>query len=470
MDNRKTLDDSHEILDRYKLLGKIKEKISGLLNKNILIISGDQTSRERIKSYLETLGFVSEKIITENSPAQIVSKVKRNPGQVDAIICPLKEINKRVTTETGFNLMKIIKDILAKNLEKQHIPFLFFENKFNSEDVISAFKAGASQFIVLPSDPVSLGQKLIEVFEVLKDPLVDHEVKKLLAEGNRLQGQGLFEDAIDFYNEGLALGGENVEILTEKAGTLLRMGEVDEGIQIYKRVVEIESNYPRAYQGLGMAYEQLGDYQEAKKNYMKVLDTEPENVQVRYCIGMICQDEGCLEKAKFHFEEGIKLRPKFVKNYLGLAKNYEALEKPEEALKIYKKGMAQNPNQTFLYVTAGDFCLKHNLNRDAEDIFSEAISINETHIHLYNRKGIALRKQDKFDEAITNFAKAIKINPDDANLRYNLAKAYYIKGEELIAVEKLKKAIELDPDLKSKFEKDQYFSKLIKKYPDQLKF
>lgn len=466
-DKEKPKSGVQEILSQQKLLKNTREKISKLIQKNIFIISGDLGAREVIKGYLETLGFPPDRLKAGNTPADVISRIKQDPAEVDLVICHLKTIDSRVSSQTGLQLLAIVKDMLLNAASDKTIPFIFVEKEFEKKDIISAFKAGASQFVILPSDPIALGSKVLEVFEKPKESAVSQEVTKLLLQGNKFQEQGLFDNAISFYNKALALGGENAEILTEKGNALLKMGDVENAIQVFKRVTEVEISFPRAYQGLGEAHAQLGDFVKAKKNFLRVIELEPHNVQVHYNVGVIYQDEGDYDSAMFYFREGMKLNPKFVKNYLGLAKNFEAQENPRESLLVYKTAIKQNPNQTFLYLTAGDFCLKHNMNKEAEDIFGEAISQNETHLHLYNRLGIALRKQGKNDEAITNYAKAIKIKPDDPHLRYNLAKAYYMKGEELTAVDKLQMAFELDPELKVKFEEDKYFSKLIEKYPDK---
>lgn len=456
-----------EILNHQRLLKNARDKISKLIHKNIFIISGDLGAREVIKGYLETLGFSPDKLKTSNNSAEIISRLKLDTTEVDLVICHLKTLDNRVSTQTGIQLLKIVKEMLLNAASDNPLPFIFIEKEFEKKDILSAFKAGASQFVILPSDPVALGNKIIEVFEKPKESAISQEVAKLLLQGNKFQEQGLFDNAISFYNKAIAMGGENVEVLTEKGNALLKMGNIEGAIQVFRRVTEIEISFPRAHQGLGEAQAQLGNFQEAKKNYLRVIELEPHNVQVHYNVGVLYQDEGDFESASFYFEQGIKLNSKFVKNYLGMAKNFEAQDNPKESLIVYKAAIKQNPNQTFLYLTAGDFCLKHNLNKEAEDIFGEAISMNETHLHLYNRLGIALRKQEKYDEAITNYAKAIKIKSDDPHLHYNLAKAYYMKGEELTAVDKLQKAFEMDQELRVKFEGDKYFSRLLEKYPDK---
>ena len=173
-----------------------------------------------------------------------------------------------------------------------------------------------------------------------------------LLEGNMLQEKGLYEQAIAYYDKALRLGGENIEILAEKANTLMKMGNVEEAIGLYKRITEMEFHFPRAYQGLGTAYEQLGDFNQAKKNYQRVIDLEPENAQVHYQLGAIHQDEGEYEKAEFYFRQGMSINKTFIKNYLGLAKNYEALDDPKKSVKIYRKALEYNPNQNFRNILA----------------------------------------------------------------------------------------------------------------------
>ena len=467
MESNKPQSEAQEILNQQRLLKQVREKVNRLLHKNVHIISGDMNIRGVIKGHLETIGFHPDKVRTSNTSAELVARLKQNLDDVDLVICHLKVLDSRVSTQTGVQLLNIVKDMLLNSSSPKNIPFIFLEKEFEKKDILLAFKSGASQFVIFPSDPVSLGNKLQGVFELPKESEMTQEITNLLLQGNKLQEQGLFENAIEYYNKALAMGGDSVEILTEKANTLLKMGDLEQAILIYKKVTEVEVNFPRAHQGLGVAYSQLGNFYEAKKHYAKVIELEPHNVQVIYNMGVLYQDEGDGESARRYFEQGMKLNRKFVKNYLGLAKVYEAQENPEASLDVYKQAIQQNPSQTFLYVTAGDFCLKHNLNKDAEDIFGKAISQNESHLHLYNRLGIALRKQKKYEEAIANYTKAIKIRPDDANLIYNLAKAHFMKGDELAAIEKLKEAFGMDKELKTKFEEDQGFSKLLGKYPDK---
>lgn len=458
------------ILDHQQQLKLVRSKISPVLEKHIFVLSADYSIREEIKAYFATLGFLPDHINTMNSTTKIINMIKLDRGKIDLIICHAKIMDRRISFQTGFEFLNIVNDMQLKKGQLENIKFMFMEKNFDKNEIVTALKSGVTQFLVLPCNPISLGSKLIEIFKEELQSSTPREVKDLLYEANKLRDMGLFEKAIPLYNHCLEISSKNADIITEKANTLLEMGDLDEAIQLFKQAIEIESNFPRAYQGLGVAYEQMGDIDEAKKNYQKALELEPNNVQACYSIGVLCQDEKKYDEAKVYFDKGIKTNKKFVKNFLGLAKNYEALEKPKEALNVYKEAMKINPKQSFLYVSAGELCLKFNLDELAEELFTSAIGLNDGHIHIYNRLGIALRKQKKHTKAIENYGKALKIQPDDPILHYNQAKAFFFNAEEEKAIDMLNKAFQIHPDLKLQFEKDRSFRPLLEKYPDKFKF
>ena len=462
-------DEVHDILQQQQQLKQARDKVSTLTNKKIFIVSGDFNVREQIKAHLLTLG-LDQNVKVTNSPHEISKNLKKDIESIDLIICHQKILDVRTSSQTGLQLFNVVKEMLLKANIHELIPFIFIENSYEKNEIVTALKAGVSQLLVLPCNQVSLANKLVEVFKKTEETFTVRKETQLISKANKLRDMGDFESAIAMYNEALKISNNNVNILSEKANTLLEMSNIDQAIHIFKHIIEIEANFPRAYQGLGTAYEQLGDIAEAKKNYMKVLEYEPNNLPVCYNIGVLSQKEGDYQNAQSYFEKGIEHSNKFLKNYLGLAENYAAQELPKEALNVYVQAIKVHPKQTSLYLTAGDFCLKHNLFQEAENLFNSAIGMNENNIHIYNQLGIALRKQKKFNDAIVNYAKALKVKPNDVNLQYNQAKAYYLNGNELKAIDILNKAFGLNAELITKFREDRAFSKLIEENPDKFNF
>lgn len=69
--------------------------------------------------------------------------------------------------------------------------------------------------------------------------------------------------------------------------------------------------------------------------------------------------------------------------------------------------------------------------------------------NMYNTYGYFLVNQNRLDEAITKFEKQIKLAPDNANAHDSLGEAYKLKGQLHKSLEAYKKALEINPNLKS---------------------
>lgn len=94
----------------------------------------------------------------------------------------------------------------------------------------------------------------------------------------------------------------------------------------------------------------------------------------------------------------------------------------------------------------------------ANDMFKRLINLEAAfspeHKHLFNEFGINLRKSNLFDQALEYYGKAIDTAvQEDENLHYNMARAYYSKGEKDDCAKHLEMAIKINPE----FEEAQKF-------------
>ncbi|WP_231856544.1 tetratricopeptide repeat protein [Pseudodesulfovibrio piezophilus] len=66
-------------------------------------------------------------------------------------------------------------------------------------------------------------------------------------------------------------------------------------------------------------------------------------------------------------------------------------------------------------------------------VFEQLVSLqgafHENHKHLFNEFGIALRKNGLYDESVQYYTRAVELTKNDENLYYNLARAFYEKGD-----------------------------------------
>ena len=67
-------------------------------------------------------------------------------------------------------------------------------------------------------------------------------------------------------------------------------------------------------------------------------------------------------------------------------------------------------------------------------------------VHVYNRLGIALRRQKKWKKAIEEYMKALKVERKNETIFYNIGTAYLEGNKKKDAVEYFKKALAIDPN------------------------
>lgn len=84
----------------------------------------------------------------------------------------------------------------------------------------------------------------------------------------------------------------------------------------------------------------------------------------------------------------------------------------------------------------------------AKEVFSSLAEIDDLYDHknkhIFNTFGITLRRNSLYDQAISTYAKALKLDPGDENLYYNIARAYYEKGDPVRSEKLLKKTLDLN--------------------------
>lgn len=94
-------------------------------------------------------------------------------------------------------------------------------------------------------------------------------------------------------------------------------------------------------------------------------------------------------------------------------------------------------------------------------VFKNILEMDEAfadeHKHLFNELGISLRRRGLFDQTLQYYFKAQEMTSMDENLQFNIARAYFEKGDMEKTVWHLLKAL----DINSYFEEGLYFAKYV---------
>ncbi|MFA4854060.1 MAG: tetratricopeptide repeat protein [Candidatus Omnitrophota bacterium] len=147
----------------------------------------------------------------------------------------------------------------------------------------------------------------------------------------------------------------------------------------------------------------------------------------------------------------IRENPKAWVAYANLAAIYINIGKTEEALVLYKKAMALNPNfesAIVLYNNLGNLSIKTGKNKEALALYKKAIAINpdsKSNVLSYYNLGNAYYAIERKADAIKAYEKAIQLSPKYLGAFNNLASVYVDVGKIDKAIELWNEAIQINP-------------------------
>ncbi len=187
--------------------------------------------------------------------------------------------------------------------------------------------------------------------------------------------------------------------------------------------------------GLAVAYynlatiihQHIGDYNTAKKHYLKSISINPYYDPPHNNLGNLYREHfEDYESAMKHYKKGLEINPFSSKIYNNIAVLYQKQNNYENAKSNYLKAIEINPKfDTAFYNLA---LLQENHFKDYEIAkvnYNKAIIIDPNNYRAYNNLGLLFEKYfNDFQTAEINYKKSLEINENYDPAWYNLARIY----------------------------------------------
>jgi tetratricopeptide (TPR) repeat protein len=131
------------------------------------------------------------------------------------------------------------------------------------------------------------------------------------------------------------------------------------------KAIQIQPNYAKAHNNLGVVLKKLGEHQKAISSFEKTIQIQPNYAMAHNNLGIVLQELGEHQKAISSFEKAIQIQPNFAKVYHNLGMVYGELGELQKGKSCYEKSIQINPSNPDSY---------WNLHSHALDI-DEALNI-----------------------------------------------------------------------------------------------
>jgi eukaryotic-like serine/threonine-protein kinase len=227
----------------------------------------------------------------------------------------------------------------------------------------------------------------------LKDVFaIQREVSQKIADGLRLEL--LPEEQERIAQQGTAsLSAYDYYLKGREFYNFYRKQDNEQAIKLFKKALQLDSNYALAYAGLGDAYAQrFGKFgfskaslEEAVKASEKSIDMNPKLAEGYKALGLAYLLEGKLAKALIESQTAISFDPNnasATSNY-GLAKGY--LGDWAGALPFLKKAYSLSPTQAYQLTNLAEAYMQMSLDIQAIEWYTKAIALQVDTSHGYNK-------------------------------------------------------------------------------------
>jgi tetratricopeptide (TPR) repeat protein len=147
----------------------------------------------------------------------------------------------------------------------------------------------------------------------------------------------------------------------DRANQLYNEGSYQESIAFYNKHLQMKPADEIAIYNRGRAYEELGQYDKAVKDFLKVIEIDPRNIGAYLSYGKHFYRQKDYENAAFQFEKAYKLNTSSSRSATLLARSYHKNGEVEQAMEYYNIAINNDKENAEAYLYRG--ALKVHLNQ-----------------------------------------------------------------------------------------------------------
>ncbi|MBM4342238.1 MAG: tetratricopeptide repeat protein [Deltaproteobacteria bacterium] len=203
-------------------------------------------------------------------------------------------------------------------------------------------------------------------------------------------------------------------------------------VQEFSRAVDADKRFYEAYFNLGMAYERLGKYDDARKAYEAAKSIEPRDDR----------EKGLQLSAQAYIARSLLAQ---AQRYIEAGETAKAHALGEQAKGICDSILGQDPDNAMNNVALALYWLQQDDLKLAAEFVRKALRVNREDTIALNIRGLINLKQGKYDIARWILEeKVLQIDPANAEGWANLGMVYVNLGDQARAVVAFKNAVQLN--------------------------
>jgi tetratricopeptide (TPR) repeat protein len=288
--------------------------------------------------------------------------------------------------------------------------------------------------------------------------------------GQVYQAQGQPLKARWAYKQAIAAQFDNILAHLAVAKLYEAEGKTAAAIRQYRTAIKLQPHHRPLFEALGDLYLALGQKHKAFNQYRQAVPPSPDKGAYYLALGKLCRIKGLPEESLAAYKQVLSVesaltRRNFlwieaphsrsdprtemvVRAYIGLGALYEAEDRPDQAIKIYKQAVRLIPDNKQLYARLSKLYRQAGRLEEAIALYQDALNhhfnVAWPHLELgqlyladqnrfFNYRGRwpwdRTRRVMGLEAALAEFRQALELEPSSAEAYRQLGRAYHQAGQ-----------------------------------------
>jgi tetratricopeptide (TPR) repeat protein len=174
------------------------------------------------------------------------------------------------------------------------------------------------------------------------------------------------------------------------------------------------------------------------------LADRPDDAELNLKLGICYYTIGHYDRAVPALRNAIRSDAELTEAYLYLGNSLDYLERPDDAIAVYRKGLQYEANAR-LYYELGVVYEKKKMPQEATDAYRRAANLEPDNAFSQAAVARTLYNAGDFARAVPFYERAVALDPSNARTRLYLGYAYAKTGRRPAAITAFKAVLALDP-------------------------
>lgn len=260
------------------------------------------------------------------------------------------------------------------------------------------------------------------------------------------------EKAASDYEQILKEHPNDTEYLIKLGLLNVRLGHRKEAIDLYIKALQLQPDNEQVKTALAFAYLFEKDYQNSEKIFQQILEKSPDNADALAGLGYLALLKGDLNRADFFLHKALTSNPAHVtaRIYQGILRLRQ--EQIPQAEEIFQKLYKEDPHnadvkQGLLDVLEAEKRAVETTTPEKKiEVLTPPVTTKQNDDADLVKKANLLRQEKKYKEAIELYTKALQLQPDNEQVMIPLAFAYLFEKDYQKSEITFQKIVEKSPD------------------------